>query len=342
MQLPQIKPFWTLLMSVNLALATLSAAEILPPERGDWSPPREIIGLRLGAEGSWDDHPPGAITPCTMIKLGGTYYLYYIGSDGKRDHDLGPAHRKLGLATSSNGLDFSKYHGNPILSWSPAGNDEEGLFGAKGTVINGTLYLYLNTLSAKNATTDQVWGDVHLVTSRDGIHFSEPILVLDHSDPDIVGYGDELGPTGIIAHHGRWSLYYFAKGVQVTDWRLCLATGDSPTSLSTTRQVIDESGFFGTGGDIHWLSADKFMMFFQKRNNWERIELYAASAKHPEALTKTGSWDNFVAQGGITIFLDKEAGKWFMYNRAAGKTYVRTAPARHAKEAAPGVETHPD
>ena len=55
------------------------------PSRDDWSAPEEIIGLQLGKPGSWDDFNPGAITPCTIVKLSGTYYLYYIGSDGIRE-----------------------------------------------------------------------------------------------------------------------------------------------------------------------------------------------------------------------------------------------------------------
>jgi hypothetical protein len=319
------------LVMINLSLRSVSGAEVLIPERSDWSPPKEIVGLGLGPQGSWDDSLPGAITPSTVVELSGTYYLYYIGSDGKRVHDNGPAHRKLGLATSSNGIDFTKYDGNPLLSWSPGNNDEEGIFGAKAIVIDGRIYLYINTVSAKNATTDQVWADVHLVTSTDGKHFSKPILVLDHSNADVVGYGDELGPTGIMHKDGKWSLYYFAKGLLVSDWQLCLATGNSPTSFDITQHLIDERAFFGTGGDVHWLSNSKILMFFQKRSDWDRIEVYTAPAGSPDKLTKARTWDGFARGRGATVFQDKGAGKWFMYNREGRKTFVRIAPMKYDK-----------
>ncbi|MBU0943266.1 MAG: hypothetical protein KJ804_21220 [Proteobacteria bacterium] len=329
MQLTHSKIVLTILLAVNLSLGSVSDAEVLIPERDEWSPPKEIVGLRLGGQGSWDDSPPGAITPCTVVKLSGTYYLYYIGSDGKRAHDKGPAHRKLGLATSSNGIDFTRYDGNPILSWSPANNDEEGIFGAKAIVVDDRILLYLNTMSAKNARTDQVWADIHLVTSRDGKHFSRPILVLDHSNPSVVGYGDELGPTGISHSNGKWSLYYFAKGIHISAWRLCLATGDSSTSFVRSKLLLEEPAFYGSGGDIHWLSDTKSVMFFQKRSNWERIEVYTASAETPDKLSKARTWDGFAGGEGITVFLDKEREKWFLYSREANKTFVRTAPIRH-------------
>ena len=331
MQLNDIKLILTFLAMINLSFSSVSSAEVLLPGRSDWSPPKEIVDLRLGPQGSWDNSFPGAITPCTIVKLSGTYYLYYVGSDGKRDHDNGPAHRKLGLATSSNGIDFTKYGGNPILSWSPRNNDEEGIFGAKAILLDGRIYLYINTISAKNATTDQVWADVHLVTSTDGKHFSKPVLVLDHSNADVIGYGDELGPTGIMHKDGKWLLYYFAKGRRVSAWQLCLATGDSSTSFGSTKQLIVENDFFGTGGDVHWLSSSKIGMFFQKRNDWDRIEVYTASAGSPDKLFKAKTWDGFAREGGVTVFLDKRAGKWFMYNREGRKTFVRIAPMRYDK-----------
>jgi hypothetical protein len=324
----------TFLIMASPLLNFVSGSEISIPKRSDWSTPKEIIGLRLGPQGSWDAFPPGAISPCTIVKISGAYYLYYIGSDGKRDHDNGPAHRELGLAISSNGIDFTKYNGNPILTWSPSNNDEEGIFGAKALVIDGKIYLYINTTSAKNAATDQVWSDVHLVTSTDGKHFSKPILVLNHSNADVVGHGDELGPTSILHKDGKWSLYYFAKGFDVASWDLCLATGDSPTSFETTKSLINERAFFGSGGDVHWLSNSKIVMFFQKRSDWDQIEVYTAPASSPDKLTKIKTWNGFAHEEGVTVFLDKHIGKWFMYNRKlseGNKTFVRIAPIKYAK-----------
>lgn len=332
MPLDNSKTILTSLKMIFLTLSVASGSEISIPERSDWSTAKEIIGLRLGPQGSWDDFNPGAITPCTIVNLSGIYFLYYVGSDGKRDHDNGPAHRKLGLATSSDGIHFTKYDGNPILSWSPKGNDEEGIFGAKALLIDGTIYLYINTTSAANATTDQVWADVHLVTSTDGKHFSKPVLVLDHSNADVVGYGDELGPTGILHNDGKWSLYYFAKGLGVSSWGLCLATGNSPTSFATTKPLIDERDFFGTGGDIHWLSNNRVAMFFQRRSNWGQIEVYTAPADSPDTLTKSRTWDGFAHEEGVTVFLDKPAGRWLMYVRKLSedsKTSVRIAPIKY-------------
>ena len=101
----------TFLMTARLALSIVPDSEISIPLRSDWSTPKEITGLNLGPQKSWDDFHTGAIT----------------------------------------------------LSWSPMNNDEEGIFG-------------------------------------------------------------------------------------------------------NTKALIDEKAFFGTGGDVHWLSSSRIAMFFQKRN----------------------------------------------------------------------------
>jgi hypothetical protein len=201
-------------------------------------------------------------------------------------------------------------------------------------MVGGKIYLYINTTSAENGFTDQVWADIHLVTSPDGKKFSKPILVLDHFNPDVIGYGDELGPTGILHNNGKWSLYYYAKGRGVSSWGLCLATGDSPISFATTKSLIDENAFFGSGGDVHWVSSSKIAMFFQRRRNWGRIEVYTAPADHPDMLTRVQVWEDLACEEGVTVFMDKQAGKWFMYNRSIAednKMFVRIAPITYVK-----------
>jgi hypothetical protein len=76
MPLDNSKTILTFLMMIGLTLSLASGSEISIPERSDWSTAKEIIGLRLGPQGSWDDFHPGANTPCTIVNLSGTYYLY--------------------------------------------------------------------------------------------------------------------------------------------------------------------------------------------------------------------------------------------------------------------------
>jgi hypothetical protein len=74
----------------------------------------ESVALDLGASGSWDDYFVHCPSPVLYNR---TVYLYYVGmrSGGRCS---------LGLATSTDGLAFTRYAGNPIMSpvgWEDAG-----------------------------------------------------------------------------------------------------------------------------------------------------------------------------------------------------------------------------
>jgi len=105
-------------------------------------------------------------------------------------------------------------------------------------------------------------------------------------------------------------------------------------SFGRTQQLLDEKAFYGSGGDVHWLSNSSIAMFFQKRSDWGRIEVYTAPVDSPDKLTKVRTWGGFAQGEGVTVFLDKQAGKWFLYNRIlseGSKTFVRVAPVKYDK-----------
>ena len=70
--------------------------------------------LDLGAGGAWDSW---ASLPLSIAKIGSIYYLIYQGIDASYATDPWPAHKwKLGYATSTDLVTWTKYSGNPILS----------------------------------------------------------------------------------------------------------------------------------------------------------------------------------------------------------------------------------
>ncbi len=108
-----------------------------------WSDPYDQwhIGLATSSDGiSWQKHPSPVlygttgwetrIAPSSVLKINGTYYLYYYGSM--------VSNNKIGLATSMDGINWTKYSGNPILeatqSWEgsgiyyPAIIEDEGVY----------------------------------------------------------------------------------------------------------------------------------------------------------------------------------------------------------------------
>ncbi len=71
-----------------------------------WIKDQKVLGA--GSAGAWDDF---CITHPEILKIDGTYYLYYTGrSSGVNWHDA-----RIGLATSTDGINFTKNGGNPIV-----------------------------------------------------------------------------------------------------------------------------------------------------------------------------------------------------------------------------------
>ena len=96
---------------------------------------RQQVVLQTGSAGKWD----ASNVWCPGVwEEGGTYYMLYAAT--------GPNGIAMGLATSPNGLDFTKYAGNPVFEdpdWA-AGDTEGPCFSALKE--DGTYYVMYNTL----------------------------------------------------------------------------------------------------------------------------------------------------------------------------------------------------
>ncbi|MFX0140711.1 MAG: hypothetical protein ACFFDN_44140, partial [Candidatus Hodarchaeota archaeon] len=93
--------FFVMCFALILALNQLSlATEIPPPEA--WTE-RGIV-LERGAPGEWDGFEH-YVRVTSVVKKGGTYFLYYSGASGPRyDGPYEPANRAIGVATSTDGI----------------------------------------------------------------------------------------------------------------------------------------------------------------------------------------------------------------------------------------------
>jgi len=91
--------------------------------------------LMLPNPGGWED---GFIFDFNVWLENGTYHLYYAGDN------IG--NREIGYANSSDGFNWTKYSGNPILSPGSAGSwDDKEVFWTPGVEkINGTYWVYYN------------------------------------------------------------------------------------------------------------------------------------------------------------------------------------------------------
>jgi len=306
--------------------------EVVIPGQPEWT--ESGVVLEAGSCGYWDARLYGQISPCTVIKKDGIFSLYYIGACGDRGTDGGPKDRALGVATSRDGIHFTKYRGNPVITHQPAGNVEEGVFSATATIgKDGGLLLYYGAIWAENVSTEEVHCYVALAGSTDGKNFKDQGYALSWNDPSVWGYGDEIFPLGACYANDRYNVYYGAKGTAGA-WKLGVATGARRDKLTHTRVVLTEGQIIG-GCDPVFISEDRIALFIVHDFERNYIEVRTADIKAPERLSDpVETYYMFPPHYRHTaVYLDRDRKKWFMYqatDRASdgNQIVVRTAPMR--------------
>ncbi len=307
--------------------------EVALPHANDWS--HEQVVLAAGSEGSWDERLYGQISPCTVVKKNDTYFLYYVGADGNRTTDGGPANRALGVATSKDGIHFKKFEKNPILTHQPQNNQEEGVFSA-GSILddNGDILLYFGATLAGNAHTESVQCNVGLASSKDGFHFKNRGYIFSWDDPRVWGHGDEISSIGAFKFGEKYSIYYLAVSARAS-WGLGVAQGNSPSDFNRFNKVQDEQRDIIGGCDPIRISNDSIALFVVKDFNSNIIEVMTAPVDHPEILNgPVRTYPMFRPNyRHTTVFLDREQKMWFMYQSSdqpnnGNEIIVRTAPMK--------------
>lgn len=306
--------------------------EVAIPGQSDWTE-RGVV-LRSGPSGSWDARVYGQISPCTVVKKDGVFYLYYVGASGNRGTDGGPKNRALGIATSTDGIHFTKYSGNPIITHQPSGNAEEGVFSAGATAGNDDrVLLYYGAIWAENASTEEVHCHVALAGSGDGKSFKDYGYILSWNDPSVWGYGDEIFPLGAYYADGRYNVYYGAKG-RMGAWKLGVATGSYEERLTHSRAVLTEGQIVG-GCDPVFICENRIALFVVHDFEENYIEVRTADVVTPERLSDpVETYRMFPPRYRHTaVYLDRDQKKWFMYqatDRASDGNHIvaKTAPMR--------------
>ncbi len=113
--------------------------------------------LDVGAAGAWDSK---VASPRAVIKDGGTYKMWYVGKDG--------TNLAVGYATSTNGINWTKYSGNPIFS-GRAGTWEEAITNCRVRYAGGR---YIMVYSAGRLPAVQQGIKLGTAVSSDGINWT--------------------------------------------------------------------------------------------------------------------------------------------------------------------------
>jgi len=195
----------------------------------DWQRDSNQPVFTIGEQGEFDDMH---ILAPSVIYEKGEYRMYYIGSqndviakglykpareltDEDKKKIRGNEHKdriyKVGLATSKDGIHFTKYAKNPVLTF---GDDRRGILTPNflrhpdGSVLreNGELVIYF--------TAADMPGDykhnVHRATSEDGIHWSapSPVLLENAYAPYLMEEGDSYRMWFVDVSRRPWVMRY--------------------------------------------------------------------------------------------------------------------------------------
>ncbi len=323
-----LRRFWVLSLCVAPTLCS-QAPEALPPTyvisipaQSDWIDIGPIF--ERGAEDEWDHYLWGGFGG-TAIKMDGTYYLYYQGARGYRTTpDETVTERAIGVATSDDGINFTKYRANPVITWSPYSEGEEGATSAAAVLVESEkIVLYYGANTAVSPTL--VNADGRLAISTDGVHFADKGIALHHRRRSLWGSGDELFPIIALYDAGRWFVYYLPNGT-LQSRQLGVAWGNARDNLNRSSAATSGGSrirAWGMGGSAR-IGPGVYALFLNDVTE-RKTEVRVVSLDTPNRLSapiRTYRFDEVVQ---ATVLLDEEANTWLMYYRGEDAYGVKLA-----------------
>ena len=183
----------------------------------------------------------------SILKVNGIYYLYYTGFNAANT-------TQIGLATSIDGIYWTKYADNPVVTFSDTNN------------VTRFPFVLFDENEANPAKKWKMWYgdenfDVGYAYSSDGITWTKfsgnPVLSRGSG-----GSWDDtnLLPGLIFRESGKWYFYY--NGRDGTDWLTGLATFDHPEGTYTksgNNPIIENRGSSSESLTVNLTSGNKIV-----------------------------------------------------------------------------------
>jgi hypothetical protein len=141
-----------------------------------WSIAKSPV-LTAGPKGAWD----GATVFTPDVVWNGTGYLmFYVGDSGTTTQ-----WRQIGVAFSANGVNWTKFSGNPIITRGPGTYDIRFVRGPSVIYDGGTYKMWYQGTAPLNSSS--YIEAIDYATSTDGVHWTKY-----SANPVFLGYGFEI------------------------------------------------------------------------------------------------------------------------------------------------------
>ena len=154
-----------------------------------------------GSVSSWDRY----VLMFDVVKVNGTYHMFYVGAN----NTTLDGSWQIGLATSSDGVTWTRSSSNPVLR---AGVDSYDKYGLTDPVVfhaNGTWHLWYG--GNRNSTSPDI--DICYATSSDGVSWTKYASnpVMSNNANDSLWNGTELRPEAVIWENSLFKMFYSAS-----------------------------------------------------------------------------------------------------------------------------------
>lgn len=179
--------FIPLLISAFLFVAIPSYAE------GIWQKVSNTPILSTGSPADWDG---STVTKPTVIFKDNVYKMWYGGNDG------------IGYATSADGIHWTKYENNPVLTKDPA-DPQEIVVGEPDVIYDNNIYKMWYTSVLPYKGSGQPVFRIKYTTSLDGIHWSLSTIALTGAANTWESEG--VLTADVLRDTNGYKLYYTAR-----------------------------------------------------------------------------------------------------------------------------------
>jgi len=265
-----------------------------------------------GSASSWDRY----VLMFDVVKVNGTYHMFYVGAN----NTTLDGSWQIGLATSSDGVTWTRSSSNPILK---AGVDSYDKYGLTDPVVfhaNGTWHLWYG--GNTNSSSPDI--DICYATSSDGDswskYFSNPVV--SNNANDSRWNGTELRPESVIWDGGAYKMFYSAMGdenvtrlgwAKSTDGKSWTDYKYNPVRVSTSGWMKGEVsyGSVEASGSYYrmWVAADGSngwkvgYIYSYSGYNWSNTSSALVSPKAGTPYSNHVLWPVAVPEtGGYTLF----------------------------------------